>query len=140
MDHSTFSHSVNHFRGRYMSIYNDPRPGRPRTSTNERTVALVSDALEEDRRATCEELSRATGAKTLQEMHKIRPQLLMAGPLILHDNAHQHVADVQECSRARVHQSTTLVFFSVGLHRNCLNFSLFLTNLVTFRIFLEFVN
>ena len=30
-------------------------------------MKLVADALEEDRRATCEELSRVTGAKTLQE-------------------------------------------------------------------------
>ena len=50
-----------------MSIDNDPRPGRPKASTDERDVKLVADALEEDRRATCEELSRATGAKTSQE-------------------------------------------------------------------------
>ena len=50
-----------------MSIDNDPRPGRPRTSTDERSVKLVADALEEDRHATFEELSRATGAKPLQE-------------------------------------------------------------------------
>ena len=31
------------------------------------SVQLVADALEEDRRATCEELSRATGGKTSQE-------------------------------------------------------------------------
>ena len=42
-----------------MSINNYPRPGRPRTSTNERSVKLVADALEEDCCATCEELSRA---------------------------------------------------------------------------------
>ena len=30
-------------------------------------MKLVADALEEDRRATCEELSRAEGAETLQE-------------------------------------------------------------------------
>ena len=40
--------------------------GRPRTSTDERSVKLVADALEEDRRATYEELSRATGAETSQ--------------------------------------------------------------------------
>ena len=39
------------------------RPGRPRTSTDERSVKLVTDAFEEDHHATCEEL-RATGAKT----------------------------------------------------------------------------
>ena len=46
-----------------MRIDNDPRPGRPRT----RSVKLVADALEDNRRATCEELSRATGAKPSQE-------------------------------------------------------------------------
>ena len=29
-----------------------------------------------------------------RKMHKKRPQLLMAGTLILHDNAHLHIADV----------------------------------------------
>ena len=50
-----------------MLIDNDPRPGRPRTPTYERSVKLVADALEEDHHAICEELSRATGAKTSQE-------------------------------------------------------------------------
>ncbi|PSN55321.1 hypothetical protein C0J52_01807 [Blattella germanica] len=44
-----------------MSIDDDPRPGRARTSTDERSVKLVTDALEKDRRATCEELSETTG-------------------------------------------------------------------------------
>ena len=77
-----------------MSIDNDPGRGRPRTSIDERSVKLVANALKEDRRATCEEHSRATGANTSQENHKNRPQLLMAGPLILQDNAHQHIAEV----------------------------------------------
>ena len=89
MDRSTVSRWANHFRGGCVSIDNDPRPGRPRTSTDERSVKLVADALEEDSRATCEELSRATGAK-----NKNRPQLLVAGPLILHDNARLHIVDV----------------------------------------------
>ena len=50
-----------------MGIDNDPRPGRPRTSTDESSVKLVADALEEDRRATCEELSSGTGTKPSQE-------------------------------------------------------------------------
>ena len=50
-----------------MSIVNDPRPGRPRTLIDERSVRIVADALEEDSRATSEELSRATGAKSSQE-------------------------------------------------------------------------
>ena len=50
-----------------MSINNELIPGRPRTSTHERSVKLVADALEEDRRASCEELSRATGTKPSRE-------------------------------------------------------------------------
>ena len=64
MERSTVS---NRFRGDCVSMDNDPRPGRPRTSTDERSVKLVADALEEDRCATCEELSRATEAKPSQE-------------------------------------------------------------------------
>ena len=67
VDHSTIYRWANRFHGGFMSIDNDPRPGRPGTSTDETSVKLVSDALEEDRRATCEELFRATGAKPSQE-------------------------------------------------------------------------
>ena len=67
VDYSTVSHWANLFCGGYVSVDIDPRPERPRTSTNERSVKLVADALEEDRRATCEELSGATGGKTSQE-------------------------------------------------------------------------
>ena len=67
MDRVTVSCWANSYRGRCVSIDNDPRSGRPRTPTDERSVKPVADALEEDRRATCEELSRATGAKTSHE-------------------------------------------------------------------------
>ena len=58
---------ANCFRGGCVSIDNDSTPGRPRTSTDERSVKLVADALVEDHHATCEELSRVTGEKTSQE-------------------------------------------------------------------------
>ena len=48
----------------------DPRPRRPRTSTHERSVKLVADTLEEDHRATGEELSRVTGGRTSEENTK----------------------------------------------------------------------
>ena len=67
VDRSTVSRWTNRFRGGCVSIDNDPRPGRPRTSTDEIRVKLVADALKEDHRATCEELSRAMGAKMSQE-------------------------------------------------------------------------
>ena len=67
VDHSMVSRWANHFCGGCVSIDNDPRPGRSRTSIDETNLKLVADALEEDHCATCEELSRATGAKTSQE-------------------------------------------------------------------------
>ena len=94
VDRSTVSRWANRFHGGCVSIDNDSRPGTQKTSTDERSVELVADVLEENRRATCEELSRATGAKTSQEMHKNRTQFFVAGPLILHDNARPHIVDV----------------------------------------------
>jgi hypothetical protein len=46
--------------GRVIKI-DDPRPGRPKTSTDERSEKLVADFLAEDRRATCEEILQGTG-------------------------------------------------------------------------------
>ena len=61
---------------------------------DERNVKLVADALEEDRRARYEKLPRATEQKLRSKIHKNRPQFFMAEPLILHDNARPHIADV----------------------------------------------
>ena len=58
MDRSTVSRWATRFRGGCVSIDNDPRLGRLRTSIVEISVKLVADALEEDRRAIYEELSR----------------------------------------------------------------------------------
>ena len=59
VDRSTVSRWANRFRGGCVSIDNDPRPRRPRTSIDEISVKLVADSLEEDHRAICEERSRA---------------------------------------------------------------------------------
>ena len=61
-----------------MSLDNDLRPGRPRTSTDEKSVKLVADGLHEDRRATREQLSRAMRAKTEQESAQ-KPTLVARG-------------------------------------------------------------
>ena len=51
-DCSMVSRRANRFRGGgCLSIDNNPRQGRPRTSTDERSVKLVTDAFEGDRRA-----------------------------------------------------------------------------------------
>ena len=47
MDRSTVSRWTNRFHGGCVNMDNDPRPGRPRTSTNERSVKLVADTFED---------------------------------------------------------------------------------------------
>ena len=76
-----------------MSVDNDPRPGRPRTSTDEISVKLVAEDFE-DLQATCEELSRAKGAKILQENAQEPISVACGGPLILHDNTHPYITDI----------------------------------------------
>ena len=53
VDRITVSRWANGFRGNCVSIDNDPRPGRPKTSTDDRSGKLVAHAVEEDRRVTC---------------------------------------------------------------------------------------
>ena len=64
-DHSTVSRLDNRFHGGYVSIENDPGPGNPRTSADQRNMKLVADALEEDRRGKCEEIFSATGSSSV---------------------------------------------------------------------------
>ena len=94
MHRSTVSRWSNRFLSGSVKIDNDPRAGRPRTSTDESSVKLVADALEEDRRATCEKLLEPREQNLRKKMHKNRPQLLVSGPFILHDNAFPHIVDV----------------------------------------------
>ena len=77
-----------------MSIDNDPRPGKPRTSTDERSMKLVADAHEEDCHATCEELLELREQNLRRKTHKNRPRLFMARPLMFYENSRPHIADV----------------------------------------------
>ena len=49
MDRSTVSRRATRFREGCVTINDDPRPGRPKTSIDERSVKLVVDCLAEDR-------------------------------------------------------------------------------------------
>jgi len=57
---NTVSRWTTRFREGGVTINDDVRQGRPKTSTDERSVKLVADCLAEDRRATYEEISQAT--------------------------------------------------------------------------------
>lgn len=42
-----------------------PRPGRPKIFTDEKSMKLVADILQEDRRVTCGETSQATAISAI---------------------------------------------------------------------------
>jgi len=76
---STIPHWAQRFWEGRLSIENDPKSGRPRTSTYDQSVERVLHILEEDRRMTCEEIahsagiSRASAHRILTErLHKRR--------------------------------------------------------------------
>jgi len=61
VDRTTVSCWATCFREGRVTMNDDLRPGRPKTSTDEQNVKLVADILAQDHRATCEEISLATG-------------------------------------------------------------------------------
>ena len=70
VDCSTVSSWANHFCGGCASIDNDPWSGRPRTSTDERSVKLIAYALEEDRCANVKNFLEPRKQKLCRKMHK----------------------------------------------------------------------
>ena len=94
VNRSMVSRSANRFRGGCVSIDTDPRPGRPRTSTMKEVWSLWQMLLKKIVVLHVKNFLEPREQKLHMTMHKNRPQLLMARPLILHDNAHPHITDV----------------------------------------------
>ncbi|PSN49568.1 hypothetical protein C0J52_09727 [Blattella germanica] len=92
---------------------------RPRTSTDERSVKLVADVLEKNRRVTCEELSEATGISPTS-VHCILAHDLKKRKISVRWVPHCLMAEPKTCAntdgkccrillmfRTRVHQTLT---------------------------------
>jgi len=102
IDQNTISRWAQCFREGKMSIENDPKSGRPQTSTDDQSVERVLQILEEDRRMTCEEIahsvgiSRASAYRILTErLHKRR----IAARWVLHD-----LSEERKCRRLEIAQ------------------------------------
>jgi len=54
VDRSTISRWAQHFHEGMLSTENDPKSGRPRTSTDDQSAESVLQILEEDHRMTCD--------------------------------------------------------------------------------------
>jgi len=102
VDRSTMSLWAQRFREGRLSIENDLKSGRPRTSTDDQSVERVLQILEEDRRMTCEEtahsagISQASAYRILTErLHKRR----IAARWFPHD-----LSEEQKCRRLEITQ------------------------------------
>jgi len=102
VDRSTISCLAQRFRVGRLSRENDPKSGRPRTSTDDQSVKRVLKILAEDRRMTCEEtancagISRASAYRILTErLHKRRN----AARWVPHD-----LSEEQKCRRVQIAQ------------------------------------
>jgi len=61
MDRCIFSRLTTRFLVGCVTRNDDPKPGRPKTSTDEGIVELVAEVLADVLRATFEKISRTTG-------------------------------------------------------------------------------
>jgi hypothetical protein len=85
VDRSIVARWATRFREGRVTINYDQRAGRPKTSTDERSVKFVAAFLAQDRRETCEEISQAAGISPTSvfriitnnlQKRKIRPLLV----------------------------------------------------------------
>jgi len=120
VDRSTISRWGQRFREGRLSIENDPKSGRPRTSTDDQSVERALQIPEEDRRMTCKEIahaagiSRASAYRILTErLHKCR----IAARWVPHD-----LSEEQKCRRLETAQQL--------LHRFCEEGNKFLQKVV----------
>jgi len=99
VDRSTISRWAHRFREGSLTVENDPKSGRPRTSTHDQSVLQIP---EEGRRITCEEIahsagiSRASAYRILTEgLHKRRT----VARWVPHD-----LSEEQKCRRLEIAQ------------------------------------
>jgi len=107
VDRSTISRWAQCFSEGRLSIENDPKSGRPRTSTDDKTVERVLQILDKDRRMTCEHIahcagiSRACAYRILTEwLHKRR----IAARWVPHDLSEEERFRLVEIAQQLLHR------------------------------------
>lgn len=89
MDRSTISRRATKFKSGVEDVTDAPRAGRPRTSTE---GVLVCDRVDPKSTVDKHRYAFFLRKKLRPQICKIRPKLLQAGVVILHDNARPHAA------------------------------------------------
>jgi hypothetical protein len=75
VDRSTVSHWSTRFHDGHVTINDDQRPGRLKTSTDKQSVKLVADFLAQDHPAMCKEISQATRSSPTSVFHILTKHL-----------------------------------------------------------------
>jgi transposase len=99
---STISRWAQRFREGRLSIENDLKSGRPRTSTDDQSVEPVLQILEEDHRMTCEETAHSAGNSRASAYHILTECLhkhRIATRWVPHD-----LNEEQKCRRSEIAQ------------------------------------
>ena len=99
---STISRWAQRFRDGRLSIENDPKSGRPRTSTDEQSVKRVLQILEKDRRMKCEEIAHSAGISRASAYRILTERLhkrLITARCVPHD-----LSEKQKCRRLEIAQ------------------------------------
>jgi len=102
VDRSTISRRAQRFHEGRLSIENDLKSGRPRTSTDDQSVERVLQILEEDHRMTREETAHCAGISQASA-YRILTEHLHKHPIaarwVLHD-----LSEEQKCRRVEIPQ------------------------------------
>ena len=102
---STVSRWAVRFRHGRGSIENIEKSGRPKTATDDQSVQVVAEFLEEDRRVTCEEIAAGTGISATS-VFRILTTILMKRKISARWVPHQLTVEQKE---ARLHNSQQLL-------------------------------
>ena len=115
---------ANRFHGDWMSIVNDPRSGRPRTSTDENMESLWQMLLKKIVVKLVKNFLEPREQILRRKMHMNRPQLLVSASPVIHVNARPHIADFV-IKKLRDYRWEVLLHASYSPDMSLLHFDLF---------------
>ena len=112
VDRSTISSWAQRFRERRLSIVNDQKSGRHRTSIDDQCVERVFQILEEDRRMTCEEITHSAGISRASA-HRILTERLYKSQIAARWVPHD-LSEEQNCGHLEIAQQLLHRFHEEG--------------------------
>jgi len=114
VDQSTISRWAQRFREERLSIENDPKSGRSRTSTDDQSVERVLQILEKDRRMTFGETAHSAGISRASA-YRILTERLHNRRIAARWVPHGLCEEEQKCRRLKIAQQLLHRFREEGM-------------------------